>query len=259
MPRPASLARRPSLARAARGCIRTSKWGAEGSSCAAVPQVARTVAGTAGCATARPRGGGTHHHAWRGRLLGRPRRVHSLVRHALSALAQGREGQSQYTHTVFKYWKRGGTQNTKQSKWGGTQNTIQIQMDVTVTVRANGGRNFENEREKWSDGTRTGRNLNGDSWRFVCILVSLVNFSGSLAATWSARVEYSSRLILMAQASRRGRGVCFWVCAALCCLTRAAYAQPKYANRLAAESALVADIFGESEEYVTHSRCRIPP
>ena len=98
-----------------------------------------------------------------------------------------------------------------------------------------------------------------DSWRFVCILVSLVNFSGSLAATWSARAEYSSRLILMAQASRRGRGVCFWVCAALCCLTRAAYAQPKYANRLAAESALVADIFGESEEYVTHSRCRIPP
>ena len=98
-----------------------------------------------------------------------------------------------------------------------------------------------------------------DSWRFVCILVSLVNFSGSLAATWSTRVEYSSRLILMAQASRRGRGVCFWVCAALCCLTRAAYAQPKYANRLAAESALVADIFGESEEYVTHSRCRIPP
>ena len=75
----------------------------------------------------------------------------------------------------------------------------------------------------------------------------------------SARVEYSSGHILMAQASRRGRGVCFWVCAALCCLTRAAYAQPKYANRLAAESALVADIFGESEEYVTHSRCRIPP
>ena len=57
-----------------------------------MPQVARTVAGTAGCATARPRGGGTHHHAWRGRLLGRPRRVHSLVRHALSALAKGAKG-----------------------------------------------------------------------------------------------------------------------------------------------------------------------
>ena len=104
-----------------------------------------------------------------------------------------------------------------------------------------------------------------NAWRFVEIrlhtsLISQLFCSQGRAATRrSARVEYSSGLILMAQASRRGRGVCFWVCAALCCLTRAAYAQPKYANRLAAESALVADIFGESEEYVTHSRCRIPP
>ena len=164
-------------------------------------------------------------------------------------------------------WPKGakGSQNISRllySNRGGTQTQISPN---DVTVRANGGRNFENEREKWSDGTRTQTAGRISEWRFVEIRLhtSLISQLFWLPALWgssrSERVDNSSGLILMAQASRRGRGVCFWVCAALCCLTRAAYAQPKYANRLAAESALVADIFGESEEYVTHSRCRIPP
>ena len=77
--------------------------------------------------------------------------------------------------TIYPYCiqilEKGRNSKHKTVQMGRNSKHKTVQMDVTVTVRANGGRNFENEREKWSDGTRTqtARDFSGhqNAWRFV--------------------------------------------------------------------------------------------